>query len=267
VDLVVRSANLPRPGETVMAGDVVRLPGGKGANQAAAAARLGARVSLMTSLGNDDAGEWMCTVLEGYGVSLDQVQRSLRPTGTAFITVDEHGENEIVVSPGANHDLDVAGLSFESFDVVLAQMEVTQRVVDDVARRARQLVLNVAPVVPVDPETLARCAVVIANEIEAEHFDVALIEHCVLTLGERGAVHLRRGREIARSAAPRIVPIDTVGAGDVFCAAYVLQFAEGASAQDALDFAVVAGSLATLAMGAQGALPIREEVEQWLARG
>jgi len=267
VDLVVRSANLPRPGETIMAGDVQRLPGGKGGNQAAAAARLGARVSLMTSLGEDEAGDWMCRVLAGYEVGLDQVQRSTRPTGTAFITVDDVGENEIVVSPGANRDLDAGKLNLDTFDVVLAQMEVAQDVIDDVARRARRFLLNVAPAAPVDPDTLGRCAVVIANELEAELFDAGGIDHCVLTLGGRGAVHLQRGREIARSAAPHLEVVDTVGAGDVFCAAYAIRFAEGASAQDALDFAVTAGSLATLAVGAQGALPTREEVEQWLQRG
>ena len=267
VDQVVRSATLPRPGETVMAGDVLRLPGGKGANQAAAAARLGARVSLMASLGDDEAGDWLLRVLHGHGVELAQVRRSSRPTGTAFITVDDHGENEIVVSPGANRDLDADALSLEFFDVVLAQMEVTQHVIDEVARRCPRLVLNVAPAAPVEPETLARCAVVIANEVEAQRFDLSSLKHCVVTLGRRGAVHLCRGDEVARSAAPQVVPVDTVGAGDVFCAAYALRFAEGASAQDALDFAVTAGSLATLAVGAQGALPTREEVEQWLARG
>jgi ribokinase len=248
-----------------MAGDVVRSPGGKGANQAAAAARLGARVSLMASLGQDSAGDWMHSVLADYGVDLEFVQRSPRPTGTAFITVEDGGENEIVVSPGANADLDTTGVSFDSFDIVLAQMEVNQRVIDDVARRAARLVLNVAPAALVNPDTLARCAVVVANEIEAEHFDLATLEHCVITRGERGAVHYRLGHEVARAMAPRVEPIDTVGAGDVFCAAYAVQVAINASPEDALQFAVGAGSLATLATGAQGALPTREEVRQWLA--
>jgi len=267
VDLVVRCAHLPRPGETVMAGDVVRLPGGKGANQAAAAARLGARVSLVASLGDDEAGDWLHSVLAGYGVDLGLIQRSTRPTGTAFIAVEDGGENEIVVSPGANADLDVSKVVLDNFDVVLAQMEVAPHVVDEVARRDAPLVLNVAPAGEVDPDTLARCAVVVANEIEAEQFDLAVIEHCVITLGERGAVHYRRGREVTSARAPRVEPVDTVGAGDVFCAAYALQFARHAAPDQALQFAVGAGSLATLALGAQGALPTEEEVWQWLERG
>ena len=267
VDLVVRCAHLPRPGETVMAGDVVRLPGGKGANQAAAAARLGARVSLVASLGDDEAGDWLHAVLAAHGVDLELVQRSPRPTGTAFITVEDGGENEIVVSSGANADLDLSGVALESFDVVLAQMEVARHIVDEVARRAALLVLNVAPAGEVDPDTLARCSVVVANEIEAEQFDLGAIEHCVITLGERGAVHYRRGREVTRARAPRVEPVDTVGAGDVFCAAYALQVARHAAPDEALEFAVGAGSLATLALGAQGALPTEEEVRQWLERG
>ena len=267
VDLVVRCADLPRPGETVVGEDVVRRSGGKGANQAAAAAHLGARATLVASVGTDDAGAWLLSELARHGVDLSLVQRSARASGTAFITLDRHGENQIVVAPGANADLDLSGVDLAGFDVVLAQMEVAQSVIDDAARASRSFILNVAPAAPVDPDMLARCAVVIANEIEAQSLDLASIEHCVLTLGARGAVHYRRGREVVRASALAVVPVDTVGAGDVFCAAYAVQFARGASPDEALRFAVAAGSLATLAVGAQGALPSRTEVEQWLERG
>ena len=264
VDLVVRCAHLPRPGETVLTGDIVRLPGGKGANQAAAAAHLGAIVSLVSSLGSDEAGDWMAGVLEGHGVDTSLTRRSMRPTGTAFITIDEHGENQIVVASGANAELDVSTVDFSVFDVVLAQLEVSTAVVEDVARRARRLVLNVAPARDVASDTLAHCAVVVANELEAERLELASLEHCVVTLGERGAVHYRRGREVARADARKVEPVDTVGAGDVFCAAYALAYAREVSPAAALEFAVGAGSLATLALGAQGALPSEQEVRQWL---
>lgn len=266
VDLVVRCDTLPRPGETVLGGDVTRLPGGKGANQAAAASRLGARVSLIASVGVDETGDWLLGGLASHGVDLSLVSRSARPTGTAFITVAGDGENEIVVSPGANAELTISGIDFSGFDVVIAQMEIAAAVIGDAAARSRRFILNVAPAASVDPATLARCAVVIANEVESESFDVATVEDCVLTLGARGAVHYRRGREYARVAAPVVATIDTVGAGDVFCAAYAVQFALGASPEQALRFAVVAGSLATLSSGAQGALPTRSEVDEWLAR-
>lgn len=265
VDLVVRCAALPRPGETVLGGDLARLPGGKGANQAAAAAVLGADVALVACLGADEAGDWLAHGLARHGVDLSLVQRSARPTGTALITVAGDGENQIVVSPGANRDLDLVGLDLRGFDVVLAQLEVEPAVVAEVARLARALVLNAAPAVDVEPDVLARCAVVIANESEAESLDLASLGHCVVTLGARGAVRLERGREVARAVPPAVDPLDTVGAGDVFCAAYAVQFARGAAAHDALAFAVVAGALATRAEGAQGALPTSTEVERWLA--
>jgi len=263
VDLVVRAAALPRPGETVLAGDVERLPGGKGANQAAAAARLGADVTLLAAVGDDAAGEWLVEGLVALGVDVTRVQRSARPTGTAFITVAPSGDNQIVVSSGANDTLDVASADLGSFDVVLAQMEVGPRVVADAAARSTRFVLNAAPVAGLDADTLAACSVVIANEVEAAALDTALLEHCVVTLGGRGAVHLTRGREVARATALDVRPVDTVGAGDVFCAAYAIAYAEGVEAGAALRFAVAAGSLATLGRGAQGALPTRADVEAW----
>ena len=265
VDLVVRCAALPRPGETVLGGDLARLPGGKGANQAAAAARLGADVTLVACVGTDEAGDWLVHGLARRGVDVSLVQRSPRPSGTALITVGADGENQIVVAPGANRDLDLVGCDLEVFDVVLAQLEIDPAVVAGAARRARHLVLNVAPAVEVDADVLARCAVVIANEAEAEAIDLSGVEHCVVTRGSRGAVRLERGREVARAAAPTVEVVDAVGAGDVFCAAYSLQFAAGAAFDDALAFAVVAGALATRAEGAQGSLPTTQEVERWLA--
>ncbi|MGC1420017.1 MAG: ribokinase [Acidimicrobiales bacterium] len=266
VDLIVRCRRLARPGETVMGDDVVRLPGGKGANQAAALARLGADVSLACSVGDDESGEWLLRELQHAGVRDHLVQRSSRPTGTAFITVDDDGENEIVVSSGANADLTLVDLDLEGFDVVLAQLEIAESIVDAAARRSRAFILNVAPARVVSPDTLSRCAIVIANEVEAESLDLSRIERCVVTMGQRGAAHFAFGRETNRSAAPHVEAVDTVGAGDVFCAAYALQYALGASPRDALRFSVVAGTLATLAQGAQGALPTREEVVEWLDR-
>ena len=265
-DFVIRCHHLPRPGETIVGGDVVRLPGGKGANQAVAAARLGANVSLIAAVGNDDTGEWLLSELATYGVDLSGVRRSPRSTGTAFIVVDDHAQNEIIVSRGANADLNLANVNLEPFDVVLAQMEVAPSVIDEAARRSRSFILNVAPALVVEPDTLARCDLVIANEVEAESFALSSIADCIVTLGARGAVHYRRGREVTRAVAPALEPVDTVGAGDVFCAAYAFQFARRVNEDDALRFAVAAGSLATLAVGAQGALPTYSEVAQCLAR-
>jgi ribokinase len=265
VDLVVRCDHLPQPGETIMAGHMVRLPGGKGANQAVALAHLGEEVAFIARLGDDESGDWLAGILRARGVDLSGLQRdSNEATGTAFITVDASGENHIVVVQAANDYLDSRNTHVEQFDVVLAQMEVPTSVIDDVALRAKALVLNVAPIRPIDPATLARCAVVIANEIEVESLELSALEHCVVTLGAEGAVSYRFGREMARVSPPPVHVVDTVGAGDAFCAAYASRFARGYNETDALRFAVTAASLATRAVGAQTGLPHEQEVEQWL---
>lgn len=266
VDEVVRCVALPRPGETILASDPQRLAGGKAANQAAALSRLGLATTLIARVGNDPSGEWLVNVLSQVGVDTSQIQRDQAPTGTAYITVDEAGENIIVVARGANAHLDVSAVDFSAYDVVLAQMEVDAAVVDMVAEAAPRLVLNVAPARVVPEETLGRCAVVIANELEAAYLDVHSLAHCVVTLGAGGAVHYAFGREVARATPPPVTVVDTVGAGDAFCAAYAAQYVQGVDLETALRFAVTAGALATRALGAQGALPTTEEVESWLAR-
>jgi ribokinase len=265
-DLVVRCDALPRPGETVLAGDVERLPGGKGGNQGAALARLGVDTAMVSCVGRDDLGEWLLATLADQGADTSLVQRSSRPTGTAFITVDTAGENQIVVSRGANADLDLAHVDLDPFDVVLAQMEVDAEIVDELARRTSSLVLNVAPARHVASTTLLRCAVVIANELEAQSLELRELAHCVVTRGSRGAVHYSFGEVVAEASAPVVDVIDTVGAGDVFCAAYASRYVMHDAPAAALRFAVTAGALATLALGAQGSLPTTEEVLQWLAR-
>ncbi len=265
-DLVVRCVHLPRPGETVLGEDVVRLPGGKGANQAAALARLGLDTSMVACVGDDELGRWLGGSLEALGVDTSLVQRSVRLTGTAFITVDEAGENEIVVAPGANADLRLDAVDLEGFDVVLAQMEVSAEVIDELARRTSSLVLNVAPARAVAAATLSRCAVVIANELEAKSLALDGLAHCVVTRGARGAVHYSFGDVVAEAAPPVVEVVDTVGAGDVFCAAYAARFALNDDPVRALRFAVTAGALATTALGAQGSLPTTKEVDTWLER-
>ena len=263
-DLVVSCAHLPQPGETVVGGDVERLSGGKGANQAAALARLGVVTSLIACVGRDEPGEWLLAASSEHGTDTSWVQRSDRPSGTAFITLDAKGENQIVVVPGANEDLDLSRVDLDAFDVVLAQMEMSADAVDKLALRAPSLVLNFAPARAVSAETLRRCTVVIANELESRDLDLGEIAHCVVTQGSRGAVHYSFGHVVARASPPAVDVVDTVGAGDVFCAAYVSRFARDDDALAALRFAVTAGAMATTARGAQGSLPTTEEVQRCL---
>ena len=265
VDLVVRVAALPRPGETVLGGDVERLPGGKGANQAAAAARLGADAVLLGAVGADDDGDWLVEGLAALGVDVSRVARVARPTGVALICVAPSGENQIVVAPGANQELDLSAVDLGAFDVVLASAEVAGAALAAAAASGARLVLNASPAAGVDPEVLHACEVVVVNEVEAAAIDAGALRHCVVTRGAAGAVLLDRGYEVARAPAPPVSAVDTVGAGDVFCAAYAVRLAVGDAPAVAMAFAATAGALATLAPGAQGSQPTTEEVQRWLA--
>ena len=264
VDLIASCEELPTPGATILARSLRQLPGGKGANQAVALAALGAVTSFIGCLGVDENGRWLARHLADRGVSTDLMTYSATHTGVALIPVDDAGENMIIVVPGANAEISLSTTPLEDFDVVLAQLESPLDVVTEAARRSRAFVLNAAPrrAIPLDLAT--SCDVIIVNEIEATALDLSVLEHCVVTLGARGAVTFCRGREVASATPPSVDVLDTVGAGDAFCAAYTLQFAMGASLDDALRYAVVAGALATRGVGAQGALPTDEEVREWL---
>jgi ribokinase len=265
VDITVRCSRLPAPGETVV-GDAARESiGGKGANQASAAARLGAKSTLIASVGRDRHGEQLRQELRRAGVDTRYVATSAEATGLAMIAVDARGDNQIVVASGANSSLKIADAPIEEFDIVLAQLELPF-VLDEVARRARRLVLNASPFRQVDEATLDRCDVVVLNEHEAAALPVSRIACCVVTMGRRGALLLDHGVEIDAVSAPHVEVVDTVGAGDVVCAALAVRLVRGDDLGRALRYAVTAGSLATRSSGAQGALPTHEDVLEWLER-
>lgn len=266
IDFVVRVQSLPQPGETVLGDNLVTFCGGKGANQAAASARIGAATTLVGTVGDDANGAWLLEQLEQQGVQLDVRRDHLQPTGTAFIVVDDTGENSIVVAPGANGQIDMADVDLSRFDVILAQQEIPESAVLAAARSATTFILNAAPARPLSDELLALCDVVIVNETEAHSLDRSRVRRLVVTRGSRGAQYFIDGEEVAQATPPLVTPVDTVGAGDTFCAAFAIMFANGAAPQEALAYAVTAGALATLAQGAQGSLPTDEEIHQWLAR-
>jgi ribokinase len=266
VDLVVWVATLPEPGETIRARRYERLPGGKGANQAAAAAALGMDTSLFAAVGGDDDGAFLRDTLNTYGVTTTGVTVSSRATGRALIAVDEAGENTIVIIAGANETIDLRNQPLEECDVVLAQCEIPVAAVIEASRRAKRFILNVAPALELPNEVFRACEVVIVNHIEARSVPLEDIENCVITEGAQGARLLRRGEEIFRCVPPEVHAVDTVGAGDAFCAALAVHLARGGALVDALQYATTAGALATLDVGAQGARPTHQEVQQWLSR-
>ena len=252
VDVTASVVRLPGPGETVLGGQLRRDPGGKGANQAVAAARLGARVRMVGAVGDDEDGRAMLQNLQDAGVDVAEVWLGEHATGTALITVDESGENQIVVCPGANDDVSVEGVRFDAAEAVLAQLEIPQATIAALAAVPGFLAVNAAPARPLPPEIVARADLIIVNETEyAQLPELARARQVAVTYGAAGAALLREGREVARAAAPRVRSISAVGAGDAFCAALTLALHAGWDDTDALRAACAVGADAVTHEGAQ----------------
>jgi ribokinase len=255
VDLVARCERLPRPGETVTGAVFERHNGGKGANQAVAAARLGARVRFAGAVG-DDAPE---LAEPNLSLELDTVDA---PTGVALILVDAGGETVIVVAPGANGHV---GPPAELTGAALCQLEIPAETVTAVSQQADRFFLNAAPALPVPVEVVRRAELVVVNRHELD----ALPEPprlAALTLGAEGAVLLGDGREVARATPPRVTAVDGTGAGDAFTACLVVSLLEERDREEALRRACAAGAIAASRRGAQPSLPTAGEVDAILAR-
>jgi ribokinase len=255
---VARSERLPEPGETVTGATFARHPGGKGANQAVAAARLGAQVRFVGAVGDDREA---LRGLEEAEVSLE-LQEVDEPTGVAVILVDAAGENVIVVAPGANARLRPTE---RVVGAVLCQLEIPVETVSAVAERASRFFLNAAPAVPVPAEVVRAAELVVVNRHELD----ALPEPprlAALTLGADGAVLLERGEEVARARPPEVTAVDGTAAGDAFTACLVVSVLEGRDREAALVRACAAGALAASRPGAQPSLPTADEVDAILAR-
>jgi ribokinase len=289
MDLVVRGDRLPRPGETVHARDLLRLPGGKGANQAVAAARLGAEVAMIGRVGDDEFAQPLLDSLATEGIDASAVLAVPGcTTGVAVIGVDAAGRNAITVIPGANGMLSPDDLTrheslIRSADALLVQFEVppeTTAAAIDLARRYRVLtVLDPAPVPPAMPDGAWRADLFSPNQAEAEQLSGIAVtdEHSaaatvnalrkrgagriVLKLGELGA-YLSDGATGELVPTWPVTPVDTTAAGDAFTAALAVAWVEGRTPREAVRFATAAGALATTRVGAQPAMPTRAEVDE-----
>jgi ribokinase len=258
VDLVARCERLPRAGETVTDAVLERIPGGKGANQAVAAARLGARVQFIGRIGRDDL---TLRSLEREGVDTGGVVRDDGESGVALILVDESAENVIVVAPGANRRLTPGDVRVGDADAVICQLEIPNDAIAAAAAGARFFCLNAAPArgrLEFEPDLL----VVNRYEYEAVGSYDGLV---ALTLGREGAVLLEGGTEVARASPPRVEAVDGTAAGDAFCATIVVSLLEGRERAQALRRACAAGALAASRPGAQPSLPAATEVDALLA--
>jgi ribokinase len=265
LDLVATVDRLPVAGETVTNAELSRFPGGKGANQALAAQRLGADVSLLACVGNDAAAEEALALLRDGGVNLAQcISAENVPTGTALIAVAASGENQIVVAPGANRQLTPDKLQLPAADALICQLEVPA---ETIARAADEFegffCVNLAPAMHIDVSVLQRADLVVVNESEAAWYGDSL-SACsgmvATTFGAAGALLSRDGRDLARTKPPRVEAVDTTAAGDTFTAALTVALVEGQDPEDALQFACAAGAAAATKLGAQPSLPTRDEL-------
>jgi ribokinase len=291
VDLVVRVPRFPQPGETLLGGDYARHPGGKGANQAVAAARAGGRVRMVGRVGRDAFGDALLRGLAEDGIDEAAVTAlDDAPTGVAFISVDASAQNCIIVSPGANGRLtpeELRPADLEGAAAVLLQLEIpleTTLHAATLARRAgARVILNLAPAEALTPEQLHDVDVLLVNESEAalllgeEASAVArepqraagrlsrLVPAAVVTLGPAGAAWAE-GRDTGLAPGQRVEAVDTTAAGDAFAGALAVRSAAGAALAEAVRFANAAGALATTRPGAQPSLPNAAAIERLLAR-
>lgn len=279
LDISVRAARLPQPGETVLATAMQRSGGGKGANQAVAAARAGgAETAMIGAVGADADGDTLLEVLRAAHVDVQGVRRIRdQPTGTALITIDAAAENTIVVVAGANGHVAVSDADVQTIGaahVLLAQLEIPQRVVAHAARHRHPgclLILNAAPSEPLETSLAEQIDLLVVNEHEAvdlaggSALDAALsalltkVPSVLVTLGADGARLRRRDGTDIRVRAPKVTPVDTVAAGDTFCGVYAAAVAEGIDDRRAIERACAAASLAIQRKGAQASVPTRSE--------
>lgn len=285
-DLVVRAARFPLPGETISGEDLQVIPGGKGANQAVAAARLGANVSMLGRVGKDNFGDFLLDNLEQNNVDIASIQRDDAATGTATIIVDANGQNSIVLSPGANGKVtlaDVDSASFPKGGLLLLQLEIPTPTVLRAAQRAcengTRVILNPAPTQQLPDELIALADFLIPNEPElsllahqpvtdlasAEKAANLLLERgakiVIVTLGSKGALILDKETRKHVDSFP-VKVVDTTAAGDAFIGGFATSLLEDKSLEESVRFGCACGALAVTKFGAQPSLPTKEEVER-----
>jgi len=253
IDVTASVRRLPGAGETVLGGTLRRDAGGKGANQAVAAARLGALVRMVGAVGDDEDGRAMLLNLREAGVDASGVWLGDAATGTALITVDAEGENQIVVCPGANDTVTIDDVTFAADEAVLAQLEIPDATVAALADAVPGfLAVNAAPARPLPASLVERADLIIVNETEYALLpEVRAARRVAVTYGAAGAVILEQGVEVARAAAPSVRAVNSVGAGDAFCAALTLALHAGWEPERALRAACAVGADAVTHVGAQ----------------
>ncbi len=287
-DLVVRAPRFPQPGETISGDDLQIIPGGKGANQAVAAARQGASVAMLGRVGRDSFGPFLMDSLKSNHVDVTHVRTDDSATGTATIIVDGNGQNSIVLSAGANGKVSPADVDSASAlrpSLILLQLEIPIPTVLHAAQRARQngshVILNPAPAKPIPDELISLADFIIPNETElslltgmevkdipsAEKAAKVLLDrgakNVIVTLGSKGAL-LVSGNQMTQVNAYKVDVVDTTAAGDAFIGGFASALLRELEIEDAVQYANACGALATTKFGAQPSLPTKEEVETFI---
>ncbi len=288
MDLVLQVQRLPQKGETLLADHYEKVPGGKGANQAVAASRLGADVTMFGALGKDGFGDELLERLKQEKIHTEGILRTETPSGNAMITIDEQGNNTIIVYPGANFDVTEIWIRdklelLEEAEWVMFQLETPMKTVEDGILRlkasGKNILLNPAPAKELPDSLYPMIDVITPNETElallsgTEDIEAGArillkkgVRQVVVTMGEEGSVDI--SHELAIVGKPyRVKAIDTTAAGDTFNAALLVALMEEKGMKEALSFANAAGALATTKLGAQSSLPTKEEVLELMKKG
>ncbi|MDU4859405.1 MAG: ribokinase [Terrisporobacter othiniensis] len=289
MDLVVNVDTMPKPGQTLLGGNFKEVPGGKGANQAVAMARLEGNISMIGKVGNDSFGKTLIEALNDDNVNTNHVHTANCSTGVAFITVDKNAQNAIVVAPGANFqltkdDIDKNIDCIKNSDIVVIQLETPLETVKYALQVAKDLnkytILNPAPAVKLDDEIIKNVDLLTPNETELEIISEIKIENeddiikaaskviekgvkeLIVTLGSKGSLYINEERSFFKSAY-KVEAVDTTAAGDSFTGALAVALSNNKTMEEAMDFASKVGALSVMKEGAQSSLPTLKDVDNF----
>ena len=289
LDLVVNVDTMPKPGQTIIGSNFKEVPGGKGANQAVAMARLNGNVSMIGKVGEDGFGQTLINSLKNDKVDTTYIQTSKGATGVALITVDKNAQNSIVVSPGANFevkedDIDNNIEAIKNSDIVVLQLETPLNTIKYALNKAKELnkytILNPAPAVKLDDEIIKNVDLLTPNETELEIISGVSIEteediqkaaqimiekgvkELIVTLGSKGSLYINKEKSMFKKAY-KVEAVDTTAAGDSYTGALAVALSQDKNIEDAMDFASKVGALSVLKEGAQSSLPTLEDVKNF----
>nr|WP_294573687.1 ribokinase [uncultured Romboutsia sp.] len=289
MDLVVNVDKMPKPGQTIIGSNFKEVPGGKGANQAVAMARLNGNVSMIGKVGEDGFGQTLINALKNDKVDTTYIKTTKGATGVALITVDNNAQNSIVVSPGANfevkeEDIDNNIEAIKNSDIVVLQLETPLNTIKYALKKSKELnkytILNPAPALKLDDEIIKNVDLLTPNETELEIISGVNIEteediqkaaqimiekgvkELIVTLGSKGSLYINKEKSIFKKAY-KVEAVDTTAAGDSYTAALAVALSKDKNIEEAMDFASKVGALSVLKEGAQSSLPTLEDVENF----